>query len=103
MSTACVALRHNYDGVNGKGFEMQDDEPTDKDQILNYCFSALEYVRTINPELLKRAQEFAEDQTGVQIESFKLEDCSEDEDGTIEIEEESPFGREEGDEDDFIG
>lgn len=82
---------------------MQDDEPTNKDQILNYCFSALEYVRTVNPELLKRAQEFAEDQTGVQIESFHLEDCEEDEDGTIEIEEESPFDREEGEEDDFIG
>ena len=51
------------------------DEKLEQQQhILNYCFSALEYVRTCDAAMFKRAKEYAEDQTGIEIDSFELVD-----------------------------
>ena len=52
--------------------------------LLNYCFTALEYIGEIDKKLLKRAKQYAEDSTGVQIDSFELKDVDEIEEDTVD-------------------
>ena len=54
--------------------DNNEDKIEQQQHILNYCFSALEYIRNCDPEMFKRAKEYAEDQTGVEIDSFELVD-----------------------------
>ena len=58
--------------------------------IVSYCFAVMEYIRDINPELFKKAVEYAEDLTGVVIQDFTLEETKEDaeEKGSVDITEE---------------
>jgi hypothetical protein len=58
--------------------------------IVSYCFAVMEYIRDINPELFKKAVEYAEDLTGVVIQDFTLEESKRDADekGSIDITEE---------------
>lgn len=69
-----------------------DKKKTHHEHLLNYCFSALDYIGEIDKKLLKRAQEYAEDLTGVHIDSFELQDNDDDE---IEEDDDMPFGGEE--------
>lgn len=48
-------------------------------QTLNYCFTALDYIRSSDAGLFKRATEYAEDQTGVEIEDFEIRDVEDGE------------------------
>jgi hypothetical protein len=45
--------------------------------VVSYCFAVMEYIRDINPELFKKAVEYAEDLTGVVINDFSLEEKTE--------------------------
>jgi hypothetical protein len=70
----------------------EEDEYSIKHPIVSYAFAIMEYVQSTDPELFKRAVEYAEDLTGVNISDFKLEEIEEDEeerenDITEEIEE----------------
>ena len=56
-----------------------DSGKTSKEQILNYCFHVMDYVRNMDPRLFKLAQDFAKDSTGVQIDEFNLEEVDDDE------------------------
>ena len=42
--------------------------------VIAYAFAIVEYLKTTNPELYKRAVEYAEDLTGVELEGFELEE-----------------------------
>jgi len=71
--------------------------------IVSYCFAVMEYIRDINPELFKKAVEYAEDLTGVVIQDFTLEETKHDaeEKGSVDITEEikdnGPYGYEQHD------
>ena len=53
--------------------DNNEDKIEQQQHILNYCFSALEYIRNCDPEMFKRAKEYAEDQTGVEIDPLLIE------------------------------
>ena len=74
--------------------DNNEDKIEQQQHILNYCFSALEYIRNCDPEMFKRAKEYAEDQTGVEIDSFELVDKADEVDE--EVDDHYGFG---GDED----
>ena len=66
-----------------------DRKKTHHEHLLNYCFSALQYIGEIDNKLLKRAQEYAEDSTGVHVDSFELLDDDEiDEDDDLSFKDE---------------
>ena len=54
--------------------------------VIAYAFAILEYVKNTNPELYKRAVEYAEDLTGVELEGFELEEIERDLDEETEDE-----------------
>jgi hypothetical protein len=65
--------------------------------IVSYCFAIMEYIRDINPELYKKAVQYAEDLTGVVITDFSLEakepDEKYDNDISEEIDDNGPYGK----------
>jgi len=70
----------------------EEDEYSIKHPIVSYAFAIMEYVQSTDPELFKRAVEYAEDLTGVNISDFKLEEITDEDDDlendiTEEIEE----------------
>jgi hypothetical protein len=70
----------------------EEDEYSIKHPIVSYAFAIMEYVQSTDPELFKRAVEYAEDLTGVNISDFKLEEIIDEDDDlendiTEEIEE----------------
>jgi hypothetical protein len=65
--------------------------------VIAYAFAILEYVKNTNPELYKRAVEYAEDLTGVELEGFELEEVEKDE--IEDIDEEN----EQNEDDEFYG
>lgn len=48
--------------------------------VVAYAFAIVEYLKTTNPEIYKRAVEYAEDLTGIELEGFELEEIQKDED-----------------------
>lgn len=64
--------------------DNNEDKIEQQQHILNYCFSALEYIRNCDPEMFKRAKEYAEDQTGVEIDSFELVDKADEVDEEVD-------------------
>lgn len=42
--------------------------------IVSYCFAVMEYLRSVDPEMFKKAVSYAEDLTGVIINDFSLEE-----------------------------
>ena len=77
--------------------DNNEDKIEQQQHILNYCFSALEYIRNCDPEMFKRAKEYAEDQTGVEIDSFELVDKADEVDE--EVDDHYGFGDDEDEED----
>jgi len=81
---------------------MSEDEYNDKDAhsfkhpVIAYAFAILEYVKNTNPELYKRAVEYAEDLTGVELEGFELEEI----DSEDQTDDENP---EQNEDDEFYG
>lgn len=66
--------------------------------IVSYCFAVMEYLRSVDPELFKKAVSYAEDLTGVIINDFSLEEKSEAETGdsvdlSEDIEDNGPYGK----------
>lgn len=55
-----------------------DDKENHQAHLLNYCFTALQYIGEVNEKLLKRAKEYAEDVTGVSIDSFELRETDDE-------------------------
>ena len=51
-----------------------EDKIKQQQEIISYCLMALDYVRNCDPNLFKKAKEYAEDQTGIEIDSFELVD-----------------------------
>jgi hypothetical protein len=71
-----------------KDISMSEDQFSIKHPIVSYAFAIMEYVKTTDPSLFKRAAEYAEDLTGVHLEDFVLqevEDDDESEDGENDI------------------
>ena len=64
--------------------DRNEDKIEQQQHILNYCFSALEYIRTCDAAMFKRAKEYAEDQTGVEIDSFELVDKADEVDEEVD-------------------
>jgi hypothetical protein len=60
---------------------------------------ALDYVRNCDPTLFKKAKEYAEDQTGVEINDFKMCDATDDIEDDIEDDDLFRFGIGDDDED----
>jgi len=58
---------------------MGEDQFSINHPVVSYAFAIMEYVKTTDPDLYKRAQEYAEDLTGVHMEDFSLEEVDEDE------------------------
>lgn len=52
--------------------------------VIAYAFAILEYVKNTNPELYKRAVEYAQDLTGVELEGFELEEIEHNSDDEID-------------------
>lgn len=66
--------------------------------IVSYCFAVMEYLRSVDPELFKKAVSYAEDLTGVVINDFSLEEKAEAEtsnsvDLSEDIEDSGPYGK----------
>lgn len=66
--------------------------------IVSYCFAVMEYLRSVDPELYKKAVNYAEDLTGVIINDFSLEEKEEAEtensvDLSGDIEDSGPYGK----------
>ena len=66
--------------------------------IVSYCFAVMEYLRSVDPELFKKAISYAEDLTGVVINDFSLEEKTEAETGNSvdlseEIDDNGPYGK----------
>ena len=57
---------------------MSDEEFSIKHPIVSYCFAIMEYVKKMNPELYARAEEYAEDLSGVRLGDFELSEVDED-------------------------
>lgn len=62
-----------------KDINMSEDQFSIKHPIVSYAFAIMEYVKTTDPSLFKRAAEYAEDLTGVHLEDFVLEEVEDDE------------------------
>jgi hypothetical protein len=64
-----------------EGIDMESDKEkiAHQQQILNYCFTALDYIRSCDAVLFKRAKEYAEDQTDIEIEDFEIRDVEDEE------------------------
>lgn len=58
---------------------MSDDQFSIKHPIVSYAFAIMEYVKNTDPGLFKRAEEYAQDLTGVHLEDFTLEEVEDDE------------------------
>lgn len=58
---------------------MSEDQFSIKHPIVSYAFAIMEYVKTTDPSLFKRAEEYATDLTGVHLEDFVLEEVEEGE------------------------
>jgi hypothetical protein len=54
--------------------EEHEDGHSFKHPVVAYAFAIVEYLKNTNPELYKRAVEYAEDLTGVELEGFELEE-----------------------------
>lgn len=54
--------------------EDHDEGESFRHPVIAYAFAIVEYLKTTNPELYKRAVEYAEDLTGVELEGFELEE-----------------------------
>jgi hypothetical protein len=65
--------------------------------VVAYAFAIVEYLKTTNPEIYKRAVEYAEDLTGIELEGFELEEVEKDE--IEEVDEEN----EQNEDDEFYG
>jgi len=63
---------------------MSDDQFSIKHPIVSYAFAIMEYVKTTNPEVFKRAEEYASDLTGVHLDDFVLQEVEEGEDEPLE-------------------
>lgn len=63
---------------------MSDDQFSIKHPIVSYAFAIMEYVKTTNPELFKRAEEYASDLTGVHLDDFVLEEVEEGDEEPLE-------------------
>ena len=63
---------------------MSDDQFSIKHPIVSYAFAIMEYVKTTNPEVFKRAEEYASDLTGVHLDDFVLQEAEEGEDEPLE-------------------
>jgi len=66
--------------------------------IVSYCFAVMEYLRSVDPELFKKAISYAEDLTGVIINDFSLEEKAEADTGNSvdlseDIEDNGPYGK----------
>lgn len=59
--------------------EDHDEGESFRHPVIAYAFAIVEYLKTTNPELYKRAVEYAEDLTGVELEGFELEEVEKDE------------------------
>lgn len=72
-----------------------------KHPVVSYAFAILEYVKNTDSELFKRAQQYAEDLTGVELQDFTLEESDSEEDELDEINDEFLDGSSEEDNDGF--
>jgi len=57
---------------------MSEDQFSIKHPIVSYAFAIMEYVKSTDPALFKRAEEYATDLTGVQLEDFVLQEVDEE-------------------------
>ena len=56
--------------------EDHDEGESFRHPVIAYAFAIVEYLKTTNPEIYKRAVEYAEDLTGVELEGFELEEVN---------------------------
>lgn len=66
--------------------EDHDEGESFRHPVIAYAFAIVEYLKTTNPELYKRAVEYAEDLTGVELEGFELEEVQKDEEEDLDEE-----------------
>ena len=68
-----------------------EDKIKQQQEIISYCLMALDYVRNCDPNLFKKAKEYAEDQTGVEINDFQMRDTIDDDIEDDDIEDDNLF------------
>lgn len=49
-----------------------DDEFSIKHPVVSYCFAVMEYVKKMNPELYAKAEDYAEDLSGIRLGDFEI-------------------------------
>lgn len=75
------------EGLNEEGGEDSKEYYfSSKNPLTKYCFIFMEYIRSINPELYKKATEYSSDHVGITITDFDIEDLDDDDVNDIEDE-----------------
>lgn len=76
----------NEDETNPDEFEEKTYYFTSENPLTRYCFSFMEYIRSVNPDIFAKASDYATDIVGIKITDFDIDDLD---DELEEIEEEN--------------
>jgi hypothetical protein len=70
-----------------------------KNPLTKYCFTFMEYVRSVSPEIFQKATDYASDQVGITITDFDIEELDDEIDDIDTLEDDLEDIFEEVDED----